>query len=48
VINPVALGNGLPLFKDLSDPIELQLSKQGHFPERAALHVYRPAGVAPT
>jgi dihydrofolate reductase len=25
VINPVALGNGLPLFKDLSAPITLQL-----------------------
>ncbi|MGO9753902.1 MAG: dihydrofolate reductase family protein [Solirubrobacteraceae bacterium] len=42
VINPVALGNGLPLFKDLSDPIELQLVEARTFASGAALHVYQP------
>jgi dihydrofolate reductase len=42
VINPVALGNGLPLFKDLSAPINLQLVQARTFPNGSALHVYRP------
>jgi dihydrofolate reductase len=42
VINPIALGNGLPLFKDLSRPIELQLVEARTFANGAALHVYRP------
>ncbi len=42
VINPVALDNGLPLFKDLSDPIELQLVEARTFASGAALHVYQP------
>lgn len=42
VINPVALGNGLPLFKHLSDPIELQLVEARTFASGAALHVYQP------
>lgn len=42
VINPVALGNGLALFKDLSRPIELQLVEARTFPNGSALHVYRP------
>lgn len=42
VINPVALGNGLPLFKDLSGPIKLQLVQASTFGSGAALHVYRP------
>jgi dihydrofolate reductase len=42
VINPVALGNGLPLFKDLSDPIQLQLVEARTFASGAALHVYQP------
>jgi hypothetical protein len=48
VINPVALGNGLPLFKDLSDPIELHLVKARTFANGAALHVYQATGIAPT
>jgi len=43
VINPIALGNGLPLFKDLADPIELQLIDARTFANGAALHVYQPA-----
>jgi len=42
VINPVALGNGLPLFKDLSAPIELRLVEAKTFPNGSALHVYQP------
>jgi dihydrofolate reductase len=42
VINPVALGNGLPLFKDLSKPLDLQLVEARPFATGAALHVYRP------
>jgi dihydrofolate reductase len=42
VINPVALGNGLPLFKDLSEPIDLQLVEARTFDTGAALHIYRP------
>jgi dihydrofolate reductase len=33
VINPIALGNGLPLFKDLSNPIKLQLLQARTFPD---------------
>ena len=43
VINPVALGNGLPLFKDLSSPIDLQLIDARTFANGAALHIYQPA-----
>ena len=43
VINPVALGNGLPLFKDLSAPIDLRLIEARTFETGAALHVYQPA-----
>lgn len=43
VINPVALGDGLPLFKDLSVPIRLQLVQARTFPNGSALHVYQPA-----
>jgi dihydrofolate reductase len=42
VINPVALGNGLPLFKDLSTPVELQLIDARTFANGSALHVYQP------
>lgn len=42
VINPVALGSGLPLFKDLSEPIDLQLLQARTFDTGAALHIYRP------
>lgn len=44
VINPVALGNGLQLFKDLSAPINLQLIDARTFANGSALHVYKPAG----
>lgn len=43
VINPVALGDGLPLFKDLSAPISLQLVEATAYASGAVLHIYRPA-----
>jgi dihydrofolate reductase len=42
VINPVALGDGLPLFKDLSTPIRLQLVEATTYATGAVLHIYRP------
>jgi dihydrofolate reductase len=43
VVNPVALGDGLPLFKDLSAPIGLQLVQATTYATGAVLHIYRPA-----
>jgi len=43
VINPVALGRGLPLFKDLPAPLRLCLVQATTYEHGAALHVYRPA-----
>ncbi|HLW96510.1 MAG TPA: dihydrofolate reductase family protein [Solirubrobacteraceae bacterium] len=43
VFNPVALGDGLPLFKDLSSPLRLALVTATTYEDGAALHVYRPA-----
>jgi dihydrofolate reductase len=42
VINPVALGGGLPLFKDLSAPIRLRLVEATTYATDAVLHIYRP------
>jgi dihydrofolate reductase len=42
VIEPVALGNGLPLFKDLAGPLRLDLTEAKSFPGGTAIHVYRP------
>jgi dihydrofolate reductase len=42
VIRPVALGNGLPLFKDLPDPMPLQLIDASTYPDGTAIHVYQP------
>lgn len=43
VINPVALGRGLPLFKDLPAPIRFRLIEATTYEKGAALHVDRPA-----
>ena len=43
VINPVALGDGLPLFKDLPAPIRLRLVEATTYPTGEVLHIYRPA-----
>ena len=42
VINPVALGGGLPLFKDLAEPIRLDLIDATTYASGEALHIYRP------
>jgi hypothetical protein len=42
----VALGQGLPLFKDLTAPLRLELVDVQTYPTGAALHVYRPAHAA--
>jgi dihydrofolate reductase len=42
-INPVALGDGLPLFANLSAPIGLRLVEATAYDGGAVLHVYRRA-----
>jgi dihydrofolate reductase len=46
VIHPVALGNGLPLFRDLAKPLRLDLAEAMDFPDGTVIHVYRPAETA--
>lgn len=43
VTNPVALGDGLPLFKDLSTPIRLQLLEATTYATGEVLHIYQTA-----
>lgn len=42
VIQPAALGGGRPLFKDLPEPLHLELIDAHTYPTGAAIHVYRP------
>jgi dihydrofolate reductase len=42
VILPVALGNGLPLFKDLAKPLRLDLTEARSFPDGTLVNVYQP------
>ena len=42
VILPVALGNGLPLFKDLAKPLRLDLEEAMCFPDGTMINVYKP------
>jgi len=42
VILPVALGNGLPLFKDLAKPLRVDLAGAESFPDGTVIHVYQP------
>ncbi|HEY1778619.1 MAG TPA: dihydrofolate reductase family protein [Solirubrobacteraceae bacterium] len=42
VTNPIALGGGLPLFKDLAAPLELRLIEATSYDNGSSLHVYRP------
>src|ERR1700676_3852472 len=46
VILPVALGNGLPLFKDLAKPLRLDLKQAQGFPDGTLINVYRPIKTA--
>jgi dihydrofolate reductase len=47
ILQPIALGDGLPLFKDLSGPLRLELIEAQTYPSGAALHTYRPAPDVP-
>jgi hypothetical protein len=38
----VALGNGLPLFKDLAQPLRVDLTEAKRFPDGTVIHVYQP------
>jgi dihydrofolate reductase len=42
IILPVALGDGLPLFKGLPRPLRLDLADAKRFPDGTVIHVYRP------
>jgi dihydrofolate reductase len=42
VIRAVALGRGLPLFKDLTTPLRMALMSATTYPDGTAIHVYRP------
>ena len=42
VILPVAVGNGLPLFKDLAKPLRVDLAEARSFPDGTVTHVYQP------
>jgi dihydrofolate reductase len=42
VILPVALGDGLPLFKNLAKPLRMELTEARGFADGTAVHVYRP------
>jgi dihydrofolate reductase len=46
ILQPVVLGQGLPLFKDLTAPLRLELVDAQTYPSGASLHVYRPARAA--
>jgi dihydrofolate reductase len=42
VILSVALGNGLPLFKDLAKPLRVGLTEAKTFSDGTVIHVYQP------
>ncbi|MGH3295409.1 MAG: dihydrofolate reductase family protein [Trebonia sp.] len=42
VILPVALGRGLPLFKDLDKPLRVDLAEAKSFPDGTVINVYQP------
>jgi dihydrofolate reductase len=45
MIQPAALGAGLPLFKDLSAPLHLELIEATTYSTGVAIHVYRPRSI---
>jgi dihydrofolate reductase len=45
MVQPAALGAGLPLFKDLPAPLHLELVEATTYPSGLAIHVYRPRAV---
>jgi dihydrofolate reductase len=48
VILPVALGNGLPLFKDLAKPLRVDLAEAKSFPDGTVIGVYQPITTSTT
>jgi len=44
VLQPVALGDGLPLFAGLTAPFVLNLVEAEAYGDGSVLHIYRPAG----
>jgi dihydrofolate reductase len=44
VLQPVALGDGLPLFAGLTTPFVLDLIEAQAYGDGSVLHIYRPAG----
>lgn len=42
VIEPVALGSGMPMFDDLAVPLRLELVDSRPFPDGTVVNVYRP------
>jgi dihydrofolate reductase len=46
ILQPVALGDGLPLFKHLTAPVQLELVDAHTYDTGATLHIYRPAPAA--
>jgi dihydrofolate reductase len=46
-VQPVALGDGLPLFAGLTAPFVLDLIEARAYPDGAVLHVYRPVSGPP-
>jgi dihydrofolate reductase len=47
MIQPAALGAGLPLFRDLPAPLQLDLVEATTYPTGLAIHVYRPRPARP-
>lgn len=43
IYEPIALGAGLPLFKDLAQPLRLELVEVETYDTGAVLQIYRPA-----
>jgi dihydrofolate reductase len=42
MVQPAALGAGLPLFKDLSAPLQLELVEATTYATGLVIHIYRP------
>jgi dihydrofolate reductase len=42
MVQPAALGAGLPLFKDLPAPLQLELVEATTYPTGLSIHIYRP------
>lgn len=46
VIQPVAFGSGLPMFRNLPDALQLELLEAQTFDTGTVLHIYEPSGRA--